>query len=428
MGQNNSIGLLFRATCAVLVLATPAMAQQDRVSATEKGSLLIFSKVELRWTPTAGGQFDLQQDTFLDLANDFPGLVFVKMYFVNGDPPLEAVPGGERAHPGWNWVDNTIILTPNQPTYWSALSGEPAGVSPFTALDPGFPPGRPDPESMDRVLRGYVLAWAVLPTGEEIRWNHLKGDATIVNYGKLVDAGQPFAWEYNAYAFQVVSPTNNGEETDGMPGILALDGVEYAPCFDLLLLDFYAVGSTAFNPTFGLGMTTANISDTDLTLFPVTADLRQETLGPVTTKADFAIWNQNEIGFSGAFRCITCWDQTLLGDYGIPNHFLLANLQTDKGKARIDGVFSQVCDTFDDDGLPVLVSVDVPLLGVVAKMLTITSDGPMGTLVSRAAAGTNLAGMGTETAFIMFDVGDGGPPETDFPLPPSRFDSAPSRH
>ncbi len=426
MGQNSSIGLLFRAACAALVLATPAMAQvpQDRVSATEKGSLLIFSKVELRWTPTAGGQFDIQQDTFLDLANDFPGLVFVKMYFVNGDPPLEAVPGMERAHPGWNWVNNTIILTPNQPTYWSALSGAPAGVSPFTALDPGFPPGRPDPESMDRVLRGYVLAWAVLPTGEQIRWNHLKGDATIVNYGKLENAGQPFAWEYNAYAFQA-----GGVHGDpiGTAGTLKLDGVEYAQCFGQLLLDFYAVGSSAFSPTFGLGMTFATISDTDLTLFPVTADLRQETLGPVTTKADFAIWNQNEIGFSGAFRCITCWDQTLLGDYGIPNHFLLANLQTDKGKARIDGVASQVCDTFDDNGNPVFVSEDVPLLGVVAKMLTITSDGPQGIFVSVAPAGTNLAGMGTENAVILFDVGD-EPPESDgpLPLPRPRFDSAPS--
>ena len=40
-----------------------------------------------------------------------------------------------------------------------------------------------------------VLAWAVNPVGEEIRWNHLKGDAVIVNYGKHA------AWEYGAWAF-----------------------------------------------------------------------------------------------------------------------------------------------------------------------------------------------------------------------------------
>jgi len=69
-----------------------------------------------------------------------------------------------------------------------------------------------------------------------------------------------------------------------------------------------------------------------------------ETEGPVTTKASFSIWNQNEVKFSGTHRCITCWDQTLLRDYDIPNHFLRDNLQTDKGKARIDGLASQLCD------------------------------------------------------------------------------------
>jgi alkylated DNA repair dioxygenase AlkB len=62
------------------------------VSATEKGSLLVFSKVELRWTEGAPAVYTLAQDTFIDLANDHPEDVQVQMYFINGDPPLAAAP------------------------------------------------------------------------------------------------------------------------------------------------------------------------------------------------------------------------------------------------------------------------------------------------------------------------------------------------
>ena len=146
------------------LLATPALAV-DRVSATEKGSLLIFPKVEIRWD--AAG--NVVQDTFIDITNDYPAGVQIQMYFINGDAPLAANPP-ERAHPGWNTVDVGIYLTANQPTYWSALTGQPAngGLPPFEILDPGPPPGRPAPEpgSSDRVMRGYIVAWAVNNVGE----------------------------------------------------------------------------------------------------------------------------------------------------------------------------------------------------------------------------------------------------------------------
>ena len=63
--------------------------------------------------------------------------------------------------------------------------------------------------------------------------------------------------------------------------------------------------------------------DTDLTLLPMLIDLRQDSEGPVTTKAHSDIWNQNEDGLSGTTRCITCWDQTLLSAYELPNHFMI---------------------------------------------------------------------------------------------------------
>ncbi|MDY7107723.1 MAG: hypothetical protein SYC29_03715 [Planctomycetota bacterium] len=363
----------------------PIASDPDRVSGTEKGSLLIFPKVELRWDT----QGQLIQDTFITLTNDYPGSVWVQMFFINGDPPLEG-DDGERPHPGWNRVGVMIQLTPNQPTYWSALTGDGMpgpGVLPWTILDPGDPPGRPDPENPDeRMLRGYIVALAVdNMSTEEIKWNHLAGNGTLINYRN------GYAWEYNAYAFQMLDP-------DGEPGVLNLDGGEYVQAFSFLLMNFQAVDSLAFSQE-GLQQVR---SDTDLTLLPVTVDLRQNNDGPVTTKADFDIHNQWEAQFSGTHRCITCWDQTLLGNYDSPNHFPVEFLQTDHGSARING---EAADGECPD------SVDAALLGVAARLLT--HDG--GNAFS--AAGTNLAGMGFMSATIKYDTIEAPPP---FPLGTAR--------
>ena len=131
--------------------------------------------------------------------------------------------------------------------------------------------------------------------------------------------------------------------------------------------------------------------DTGLTLLPVTVDLRQDTLGPVSTKARFDIWNANEVRFSGTQRCITCWDQTLLSRYDQPNHFLRVNLQTDRGMARIDGVASSACPF----------SVDAPLLGVAVRQLAFTRGN---SIIGFDHAAVTLRGQGWEDASIRYDV------------------------
>ncbi|MCB9850761.1 MAG: hypothetical protein H6817_08655 [Phycisphaerales bacterium] len=387
-----------------------------RFSASEKGSLLVYSKVDIRWD--AAGR--LIQDTFIDIANDYPADVCVQMYYINGDEPLDAITTNsvvlERAHPGWNNVDVQICLTSHQPMYWSAATGQPAGIPSFTILDPGNPPGRPVPGTTDRMLRGYIVAFAVNSIGEEIRWNHLKGDAAIVDYR---DAA---AWEYPAWSTRAIN-TANGSAT-GTPGTLNLDGTEYCPPYETLLLDFYAIGSSAFSKD-----TMPVTMDTDLTLYPVSVDLRQETEGPVTTKASFTIWNMNEVKFTGLDQCITCWDQRLLSEYGIPNHFFRNNLQTQKGKARIDGLASQLCD-FDYDPGDVctqnalaggtlsgadpncdprdVLSTKEALLGVAAKWITFY---PNTASENFETAGMNLIGMGKENAVIYVDLLGDTPPE-----------------
>jgi hypothetical protein len=64
-----------------------SIAASDLPSVSEKGSLLIFPKIELRWDWCG----NLTQDVYLTLNNDYPGPVQVQMYFVNGDLPEPAM-------------------------------------------------------------------------------------------------------------------------------------------------------------------------------------------------------------------------------------------------------------------------------------------------------------------------------------------------
>ena len=375
------VGTTLACLCAAFV--NPASAD-DRASASKKGSLLIYPKVEIKWQRAGGNQYNVVQDTFLTITNDFPGDVKVHYYFVNGDEPLDAVfccdPPElvERAHPGWNWVNCSNTLTDDQSVYWSALTGNPHGCQPFTTLDPGNPPGRPDSDinapAGSRILRGFVVAWAENSDGEEIRWNHLSGTATLVNYARAA------AWEYNAMAYRALTDDPQGSATDGVAGQLLMNGEEFDMNYDKLVLDFFAEGAYVMG----------SFISTDVTLMIPGLDLRQDNDGPVTTKAKYDIWNSNEVRFSGTERCITCWDQTLLGDYDAPNHFLVDNLQTDKGKARIDGLGSTVCP----------LSTDTALVGLEAKFLSYANG--------FAAAGSNMVGQGEDTsAAILFDVVEG---------------------
>ena len=393
----------------------------NRVSISQKGSLLIYPKVELKWN--AAGV--LIQDTFLTIVNDFYEGVHVQWYFINGDEPTAAVSSGsppvliERAHRGWNWVDCPMYLTGDDTGWLSMATGRGGPLdptcSPFTITDPGTPRGRPDPDGPagTRVLRGYAIAYAVDNQGRSVDWNHLSGGADIVNYNI------PEAWEYNAYAFQTVHLNNSepGQTAGSNTETLDLNGSEYDWAFDKLLLDFFATGSQAFSN----GGAIATI-DTDLTLFPVDVNLRQDSDGPVTTKAHFDIWNENEDGRSGTTRCITCWDQALVSTYEDDNHFLIANLQTNKGKARIDGMASDVCDDQcdwrweceEESGVPFQVcgwewhceirSKDAALLGVHMKLIAFS-----GTTGGRALAGSSLVGQGVEAAKIRVDLVD--PPD-----------------
>jgi len=399
------------------LLAVEPVGQATRASITQKGSLLMFPHVEIKW----GANGQLRQDTVLELSNDYPDDIQVQFYFVNGDEPLEAVYAAdgttliERAHPGWNWVDNQLPLTANEPTYFSLATGLPKGTSSLSILDPGHPVGRPDPDPDNpggRVVRGYVVGWAVDRAGHEVRWNHLTGTSLIVDYALTA------SWAYEAWAFQaqgvdhgdepvscLVYNLDNGQCVDSQtaPGRIDMDGYEYDACPGRLQFQFRTAGTPLRNPNPGMPAVQV---DSRLTLGLCGSDLRQETNGPTTTKAKFDIWNENEVRFSGTERCITCWDQSSLATYtafGLPNHFLGANLHTDTGRARVNGVASVLCDK---NGIR---SVDAAVLGIMHKVLRFPTPGTEGFEEGLEGfriekSGVALGGQGDEVAQILYDL------------------------
>lgn len=405
------------------------------------GSLLIFPDVEISWD--ANGE--VTQDTLINLTNGYPTEVNIRMYFVNGDPPLAPVlgPGGiviERGHPGWNQRGCGIRLSGYQATYWSALTGQPGGCR-FTSLDLGPPPGRPDPDHPGgRTLRGFLYVWAVDVDGREINWNYLRGDATVFHF---TDGA---AWGYEAKGFRALTGTRGQVMPE--PGVLRLDGVEYEQAYATLLMNFSAVGEV---PLFG-DHRLFHV-DTDLTLLPVSQDFRQDREGPITTKAKFDIVNMDETQFSGTDRCVTCWDQTLLSRYDAPNNFVYEDIHTEVGAARITGMASGVvCGSHSRDAAMVGVAVRVisfpshrgsgdwtgdgvagvgdheafsaclagPELGAedAGCPLVFDADGdgdvdirdfgsiPFGVLVDRSYSAVNLIGEGTRSAIIRYDAPD----------------------
>jgi len=429
MSRNSLVWSLVGALPLALVGSAFAVGPVPRVSASQKGSVLIFSKIEVKWNDDG----DVIQDTFLDISNDAPFDVYVQCYLINGDTELEERCSGEPCdydpeegnliqafEPGWNTADCQFPMTPDEPAYWSAARGANPGEPGCSGLAEELDidgPGRPDPEQgmMGHVLRAFMICYAqqFFPDAPdtndrgaflEVHFNHLKGDAVIVNYDNAT------AWEYNAWAFRAIDHDGVGfNDPTGTPAVLNFDGNEYEVSFDTLLLDFYGTGSTALS---GGGETVT--TDTDLTVHAVNADLRQDGCGPPLTKVVAEIWNEFETKFSGTRRCVCCWDQTLLSQWvrssAIPNHFKQTALRTDKGKARLEGQQSIECDDYEGFcgetaalkrrfcggvAMPLLRgSEDASLLGLATKFLSFDPSDNL------ATAGMNLVGMGEESAII----------------------------
>jgi hypothetical protein len=347
----------------------------DRAKVNIPGSVVVIPRVELRWN--AGGQ--LIRDTYIELTNDGPADVMLRTYYVQGDPPLAHDPeSGERAHAGWTPMCGLLMLSANQPVYWSVATGLPAGAISFVDVDPGPPPGRPTAgPSGERFLRGYLMVWAVNSAGEEIQWNHLSGRATVV------DVNDSSAWTYSPItvtAFDQGGAIGPGDAT-GTPFILNFDGLEYGKFTTHLLMSYFQPDSGA------LSGQTPVMTDDDLTLLVVPTDLRASGTGPGRTNVTFTVWNQNGTKMTGMSRCVTGWDQEYFRAYADPNYFMNPFAQTTAARAMLWGEAHASCPG----------SAPTALLGVWHSDLTFYD-------AARAAVGEvlpTLGGTTTDTTVIM---------------------------
>jgi len=176
-------------------IATSTADAQNRISASETGSALIFSTIELRWD-LAG---NLIQDSFLRLPNGFPDDVTVQVFIINGDAPTDAVFGPfgeviERARTGWNCADISIELTQDQPAYFSMSGTQPSGLIPFTALDPGFQPGRPYPENPNEREVGGTNMIGLGTEDAVVRYDPIAAppESTTIRRSDMADEGMSY--------------------------------------------------------------------------------------------------------------------------------------------------------------------------------------------------------------------------------------------
>lgn len=371
-----------RVFCLAALVGGPVAGVQGQTTASvsNKGSVLIFPNVEVRWSDA------VLKDTVIEIVNDFDGgSVEVLAMFLNGDPPqdgtcllydqntgacLSYAPG----EPGWNHIECRFTLTKNQPRYLSLFDGNLCPS--FRVLD--FD-GR-DAGNGQRYLRGavYFIAIASIPGHDqkaEIRHNHLFGTAM------LIDLEEHFVWQYAPYAIQALSGSQ-GEPPDGILGQIKMDGVEFQAPPNRLVQEFFAVGSGALAP--------GTLVDGELSLMPASVDFRQDTSGPVVTNAVFDVFNENEVRFSGARRCVSCWDQALMSLQPPPNYFLRSLLGTDRGWSRIDGRASVQCPPGEGTSAP------AALLGTQETRIAFQNG-------DRESSGSAMAGAGSEPSVIQFD-------------------------
>ena len=355
-GYALAIALVVYGTCTV------AFAAQNVANVSQKGSLLVFPRIDT--SPVANSS--AFHDTIVTIGNDYPGEVYVKCYWINRDQEISGF---------------TFRMTANQPVWFRASDG--AGTGLYDRLGMTFPlqvaPFFPGDHTT-----GELKCWAV-DDGDttQIVFNHLYGSAMIF------DPTHRNAFQYHAWSFTA--------RNAGTPGSLVLDGAtNYDACPLYLTYNFFSKGSS-INLPHGEG--NATFLDTSLTLVPCHQDLRQDRF-PTCTKAKFDIWNEDEVKYANVHQCVKCWFEGYLGNIGKHSgglggaKFLYRNLHTIVGRFRVQGMASTACKnvfaTTDPDGNQVdpcwtdpadttfQGQVATPLLGVIATEISFDNGAHLG--------------------------------------------------
>lgn len=369
--------VMMSAVVAASLLSTSALAL-DRANTSEKGSLLVFPKVEVTG----------ERNTIIRLQNDYSDSVNLKCYWKNGTK---------------FFTDFQIKLTKFQPIWISARDGNGTyQVPPFpTSTNEAYlekiglrggehaTPSRVTlPENAQSA--GELQCWAVDSAGgSEIRWNHLAGSATVV------DASQGTAYKYNAWGFRCLVGGNGEECVVANAGQLDLNGSEYEACPKKLIGHFSPAGQEIGG---------VYVHQNELTLASCNQDLTQDQQYHFSF-LKFNVWNEQEAKYTGAYQCVDSWHAGLLD--GIQNNggnFSAGSLKTDVARFKVKGMKGSVCERSDNhktfDVNESIVTEEAGLLGVLA-----TTYG-FGESQGVAEAGTTLHMLGEMSGFITYDPQD----------------------
>jgi len=356
---------------ATATVGTSAFAATKLGSATQKGSLLIFPRVEALY---ATGQFaGARSDTLIQITNDSSRYVRVQCYWGTTDGNPFAADGAKPIAPTGTTGGNTAIptapngaaaaanrisirnnhyqdfaftLTPNQPAaFWA---GDISNTGFFSALSTNVKVSQFNFfQDGQQSNAGELKCWAVDKTGtREIHHNHLIGKATVVTFDNTDSAQYDQAHEYNAWAFQAhfydkkqAWPSNSIHWSGKLlptPNVLSLDGKEYDQCPSMLTGQFIP---TAHDLSKGFGNYSG--TRTQISIANCHEDMREAGESHITKLAYFT-WNTDENKFSGADDCMGAWREIDLGkSFG---NFTHKTLKTDSAYFRAEPKANSLCN------------------------------------------------------------------------------------
>jgi hypothetical protein len=258
---------LFAALILVLVVGLEGVALAGPSLAVANGemkaSLLVWPQIEV-----SSKRRVVDADTIITIFNDGPESVLLHCYWLD-----------EVQVPS----DFEFEITRFQTVWFKASDG--AGMLGGKAIEVSSFHGR----------QGELKCFAVNNEDLPITKNNLSGTATIFDFA------DGDAIRYNAYGFK-----RSGDA--GTAGVLTLNGSEYDHCPAYLLGTFMLDGAGFADKQY-----TVTAGTSKLTLVPCDQDLRQDRL-PVYAKANFTVWDEDEVAATGAYICFKCWVDTTLTD------------------------------------------------------------------------------------------------------------------
>jgi len=408
---------------ATAAVSTSAFAATKLGSATQKGSVLIFPRVEAYGANNSGRPYPGQTDTYISITNDSKTPVNLQCYWGTTEGVPYNVYGGNARSNDANaaanrvairnnhYMDFSFTVTKNQPiSFWagnlSNLADKAVGHGFFSKLTT-----TKDAPQFNQFQDGYeanageLKCWAVNSAGErEIHHNHLFGKATVVTfneYGSTYDAGTADAGqahEYNAWAFQALyngdakkTYAPNAIEYTGKvlptPGVIALNGIEYDQCPSALVGQFIPTNRSI------IGAPKWERTRTQISVANCHEDLRQDSQSHIT-KLTYTVWNANETKYTGAHECMGAWYESDLGK-SFP-HFTAKTLKTDTAYFRAQPTKSALCNQGNQKAAA---ESDVEVSSVVGIQVN--------DIGGEFQTGSNLVGLGNGTTYKTEATGKG---------------------